>query len=213
VILLAVGALAALVSFALTGVGLGAFAGIGAGAVLVVLFVLDWFYGAFFETVMSGRTPGKLALSLRVVREDGAPAVFGDYVLRNLMRGADYLPGPFGVALISMSADAKLRRLGDLVAGTIVVVEERESVRASVVIDPPVTEDERQTLPARVELSRDELDAIEALLRRKPRLPKERVEELAALLGPTVSERTGVQAPTWERVLTLAFAIATGKER
>ena len=38
-------------------------------------------------------------------------------------------------------------------------------------------------------------------------------EELAELFGPALSERTGVEAPTWELVLALAYARATGKER
>jgi uncharacterized RDD family membrane protein YckC len=94
--------------------------GIGAGFLLVALFLLEWGYGVGFEWAMSGRTPGKLVVSLRVVREDGSPGRFPDFLLRNLLRAADFLPAFFAVGLVTMFMDRKLRRVGDLVAGTVV---------------------------------------------------------------------------------------------
>mgnify|MGYP000126432719 CR=1 FL=1 len=58
--------------------------GASMGVVLVVLFVAEWLYGVIFETLLGGRTPGKMLVSLRVVRQDGAPAAFPDFLLRNL---------------------------------------------------------------------------------------------------------------------------------
>ena len=54
---------------------------------------------------------------------------------------------------------------------------------------------------------------IEEFIRRRPQLSRERAEELAELFGPALSERTGIEADTWERVLVLAYARATGKDR
>lgn len=187
--------------------------GVGTGALLLALFLMEWGYGALFETLLSGRTPGKLVFSLRVVREDGAPGSFPDFLLRNLLRAADFLPGFFAVGLTSMFLDRKLRRLGDLVAGTVVVVEQRGKVLGSLVIEPPVSDEERQALPSRVALTADEVAIIESFLRRRADLTADRAEELARQLGPSLSERTGVQATTWERVLVLAYARATGKDR
>jgi hypothetical protein len=152
-------------------------------------------------------------MSLRVVRENGAPAQFQDYFLRNLVRPADFMPIAFGLGVLVMMFDRKLRRIGDLVAGTVVVVEERGTVLGGVTVEPPVTDVERQALPPRVELSRDEVAVIEAFLRRRRVLSAERAEELAMLFGPSLSARTGVSAPSWERVLVLAYARATGKDR
>lgn len=187
--------------------------GIGMGFGLLILFLLEWFYGVFFETVLAGRTPGKLILSLRVVRVDGSPGRFPDFLLRNLLRGVDFLPVLFGVGLVAMLLDDRMRRIGDMVAGTVVVSEERSSVLGGVTIHPPVTDEERRELPGRVDLDREELAVIEEFLRRRRTLSDERAEELAWSLGPALSERTGVQASTWERVLTLAYARATGKDR
>ncbi len=193
----------------------GAVPGLGGasmGIYFLFLFLLDWFYGVFFEAAFHGQTPGKYAMQLRVVCLDGSPARVPDVLLRNLMRAADFLPMFFGVGVLVMAFDSKLRRLGDLVGGTVVVAEERTRMLQEIRIEPPVSEEERQGLPAGVDLSAEELATLEAFLRRRDRLSAERVEELAWLFGPALSERTGIEAPTWERVLVLAYARATGKD-
>ncbi|MEM6930525.1 MAG: RDD family protein [Myxococcota bacterium] len=190
--------------------GLG---GVGRGLLALLAFGLQWLYGVVFEVLWSGRTPGKAVMSLRVVRADGSPGRFPDFLLRNLLRFVDFLPAAFGLGVLVMAMDGKLRRIGDLVGGTIVVVEQRTHVLAAVPIVPPVTSEERQALPARVDLSRSEVRAIEALLRRRSRLTDERAEELAAFFAPEVTRRTGIEADSAERVLTLAYARVTGRDR
>lgn len=187
--------------------------GIGTGMLLLGLFLIEWFYGVLFETYLSGQTPGKKLLSLRVVRSDGAPARFPDFLLRNLLRAADFLPFGFAVGVATMLVDRRMRRLGDMVAGTVVVVEERTHFHGELRVEPPVSEEERRALPSRVDLNRQELAVIEAFLRRRHRFSDERAEELAWNFGPALAERTGIQANTWERTLTLAYARATGKDR
>ena len=193
--------------------------GFGTGLFLLGLFVVQWLYGAILETAFSGRTPGKMVLSLRVVRVDGAPAQMPDFLLRNLLRAADALPllfgvlPTFGVGALVMLAGRQQRRLGDLVSGTVVVAEDKAHMLGTVALDPPVTEEERQSLPPAVRLSNEELQVIEAFLRRRRRLSDERAEELARFFAPTVTEREGVEAPTAERVLALAYARATGRDR
>ena len=76
-----------------------------------------------------------------------------------------------------------------------------------------MTAEERQRLPARVRLSPEEIEVIEAFLIRRPRLGAERAEDLARHFGPQLQAREGVEAPTWERTLVLAYARATGKDR
>jgi uncharacterized RDD family membrane protein YckC len=171
--------------------------GIGTGGFLLGLFFLEWGYGVLFEWLMSGRTPGKLALGIRVVREDGAPGRFSDFLLRNLLRTADFLPGFFAVGLVSMLLDSRFRRLGDLVGGTVVVVEDRERMLSTVAIEPPVTEEERQSMPVSLALTIKERRVLEVYMRRLPRLSRERAEELAALYGPALHDRTGWRAETW----------------
>jgi uncharacterized RDD family membrane protein YckC len=195
---------------ALLGASLGE--GVGTGALLVALFLCTWFYGAFFETILRGRTPGKLVLALRVVSLSGAPARPAQYLLRNLLRGVDFLPVGYGVGVVAMAVTGGLRRVGDLVAGTIVIDERRWQVRGDVVLSAPVTEEERRALPARVEMTLEEQRAVEAWIRRRERLSAGRAEELAALLSPRYRTQ-GIDAPTEARVLELAYARASGRDR
>ncbi len=187
--------------------------GLSTGVMMLGLFALQWLYGVFFELVLAGRTPGKVALELRVVRTDGSAARFPDLLLRNLVRAADFLPVGFAVGVLVMAADSRLRRLGDLVAGTVVIAEDRTRLLAGVRIDPPISDEERRALPARVRLSPEEVEVIEAFLARRPQLGRKQAEDLARHFGPALSAREGVVAPTWERVLALAWARATGRDR
>ncbi len=163
------------------------------GVIAVVLFLLEWWYYVFFETIWSGRTPGKRALSLRVVTERGHPLSFGDSFLRNILRAADFLPALYAVGLAVMGRDARFRRLGDLVAGTIVIAEERRVVSMPLRLDPPPTAKELRALPQRVPLAGDELDAIELFLRRADRLSHGRRQELAEMVAPAFARRVGAR--------------------
>jgi uncharacterized RDD family membrane protein YckC len=79
-------------------------------------FLLDWVYFAGLEIAMRGRTPGKKMVGLRVVSRNGGTASAGSLAARNLLRPVDFL---VGVPLMAM--DPLSRRLGDRLAGTIVV--------------------------------------------------------------------------------------------
>lgn len=119
------------------------FGSLVAGGVLVLYFLQAWFYGVYFETYFNGRTPGKWAVGLRVISDDGQPISGEQALLRNLLRLVDlapvhtlaaldpenlflsFIPIPTGlVGLTSMLLTGKLQRLGDIVAGTIVVIDE-----------------------------------------------------------------------------------------
>ena len=97
-------------------------------ALLVVIqFIIINGYFAIFEWLWSGQTPGKRWLKLRVIREDGRPISFYEAMIRNLIRVIDFMVPPFySVGLVSVFATSRDQRVGDLVAGT-VVVRERES--------------------------------------------------------------------------------------
>jgi uncharacterized RDD family membrane protein YckC len=83
---------------------------------VVGMFLLDWGYFAGFEIATGGRTLGKMALRLRVLTAEGGTPGPGSLLIRNLVRSVDLL---FGVPL--MAIDPLARRLGDRLAGTLVV--------------------------------------------------------------------------------------------
>lgn len=164
------------------------------GLVLLALFLLEWCYHVLFEALWDGRTPGKRLLRLRVVKEGGYPITFVDALLRNLLRAADFLPVLYAVGALVMAGDERFRRLGDLVAGTMVIADERRAAARPLLLDPPPTAAELAALPSRVPLSSDELEAVELLLRRRAMLSPEREEELAQMIAPLFVTRLGVEA-------------------
>ncbi len=96
--------------------------GFGQAVLYIVGFFAMWGYFLFFESVWDGRTPGKRALGLRVLHDGGEPLSFQGSVLRNLIRIVDLQPGFAGMAgAASILLNRRAQRLGDLVAGTIVV--------------------------------------------------------------------------------------------
>lgn len=92
------------------------------GLVLVALFFLWWGYAAAFEAVNNGQTLGKAAVGLRVVARSGLSINAAQAVLRNLIRLVDVAP-PFFPGVIAMAVSPRFQRLGDLAAGTIVVLD------------------------------------------------------------------------------------------
>jgi len=93
----------------------------GTGVSLVALFLLMWAYAVVCEVCFHGQTPGKRALGLRVVRADGAPVTWVSSVVRNLLRVVDMLPGVYAIGLLSTLIDPGSRRIGDIVANTLVI--------------------------------------------------------------------------------------------
>ncbi len=96
---------------------------IGPAVWIVGVFAIHWFYFVFFELAWSGQTPGKRLVGIRVVRAGGYPVTFLAVLTRNLLRVIDWLPMAYGVGLVSAFCEPERRRLGDLVARTLVVRE------------------------------------------------------------------------------------------
>lgn len=94
-------------------------------AIVIGAFLVQWGYWTLFETIWEGRSLGKRALRIRVVKVDGSPVGFADVALRNLGRVADFLPALYALGLVTMVANPRSRRLGDLLAGTLVVRERK----------------------------------------------------------------------------------------
>jgi len=86
-------------------------------------FLILWGYFVTFEALWDGQTPGKRLLGLRVVRNGGGGIDIGASAARNLVRFVDFLPFGYFVGMAAIVANARNQRLGDLVAGTIVVRE------------------------------------------------------------------------------------------
>jgi uncharacterized RDD family membrane protein YckC len=121
----------------------GAVEGDGGGGFLAAVTIVGSFlvwsgYDVAFETLASGRTPGKRAAGLRVVRLGGEPVGFMASAVRNLLRLIDMQPGIlYAVGAVTILFSRRNQRLGDLAAGTLVVRERRAPLPTP---RPPVTD-------------------------------------------------------------------------
>ena len=140
----------------------------------ILLFLLVDTYFAFFEWIWNGQTPGKRWMKLRVIREDGRPITFWEAALRNLIRTLDMMPF-YSIGLIWVFINSRDQRVGDMVAGT-VVVREREAeappfaqVFASPVSDPALRRSFKPVpfTASLNSLTDSEIQVVETFLRRR----------------------------------------------
>jgi uncharacterized RDD family membrane protein YckC len=157
------------------------FGRLGQGILLITVFLLEWFYPVLFEVYRNGATPGKQALNLAVVQDDGIPVGWSASMVRNLLRTADLLPFLYGCGLLSMMLSRDFKRLGDIAARTVVVYRDKArplpALPEAIPRHPPVP------------LTASEQQALIAFAVRTRRLTVERAEELAqiaaAIGGPS----------------------------
>jgi uncharacterized RDD family membrane protein YckC len=90
---------------------------------IIGCFLLYWGYFALFEAIWNGQTPGKRNVGIRVVKDSGRAINTYEAISRNFLRSIDQLPGMYVFGLISMAISRENRRIGDYVAGTLVVHE------------------------------------------------------------------------------------------
>jgi uncharacterized RDD family membrane protein YckC len=184
----------------------------GIGVLLVLLFLAQWGYFTTLEA-LRGASPGKSALGLRVVTLEGRPIGFGASLLRNLLRAADALPFGYIAGVVSISLTSRFQRVGDLVAGTMVVRTDRAAAARPIVLRPPATPLEMREIPDEVRLDPEERAAFELFLRRDFSMGPARRDELAGLLSDVLLRRFGIRRLPPARAIALLYdqAISEGR--
>jgi uncharacterized RDD family membrane protein YckC len=133
-------------------------------------FCIYWGYYAIFESLWKGQTPGKRWAGIRVIKDSGRPINAFEAIGRNLARAVDVLPAFYGVGVIVMLLNAKHRRLGDYVAGTLVVHESSDRESTIFFNTPTRTE---FALHQAAGLTLQEAELIETFLARRLEIPPE----------------------------------------
>ena len=152
---------------------LGGFRGMGVGVMMLIAFGLEWLYPIAFELLPGAATPGKRILGLQVMMDTGLPVTPSAAVTRNLLRVADFMPVAYAFALLAMLLRRDFKRLGDIVAGTLVVHADKVRLAGAL--------PQAEPLAPRVPLTRAQQVAILHLAGRTCRLTADRVDELATL--------------------------------
>ncbi len=166
-------------------------------AVAAIVFILVPFclycgYFAFFEIIWKGRTPGKRVAGIRVIHQTGRPMTAIECIGRNLLRGVDILPAAYGVGLVCMMCNAQNRRLGDYIAGTIVVHDKSLDSVTQTWGDKPLS---GPMQPELRKLSPDDLVLIETYLNRRYEIDKFVRATTAQRIVAMIAERSGVPKP------------------
>lgn len=179
----------------------------GAALLWVLTFMSVWGYFTFFEGFRNGQTPGKRRAGIRVVSETGHAITFGSAAARNLLRVADFLPSFYLIGGLFVAIHPRARRLGDLVAGTVVVRDRPAEVTP---LAPVSTTEEADTAVGVPELDDDEFRLLREYTDRAPSLPPEvrmRVASgLAERFMPRFPEFSGLPGAFLAEVFTLEQA-------
>jgi uncharacterized RDD family membrane protein YckC len=168
------------------------------GAIILVLvpFCLYWGYYAFFEIIWQGKTPGKRVAGIRVIHQSGRPMTAVECIGRNLMRAADILPGVYGVGLVCMMCNKQNRRIGDFVAGTIVVHDKAMESVAPTWGDWAKAESLQPELRT---LTPDDLVLIETYLNRRYEVENSVRTTTAQRIVTIITQKSGMTKPPDQR--------------
>ncbi len=166
------------------------------GQLLLVAAVLaaGWGWDVAWEVAWDGQTPGKRALGLRVVRLDGAPVGLGESLVRNALRVVE-LPLGYAPAVLAVALGSRRQRLGDLVAGTLVVQERHFDL--SRYGAAPAVEARWRVLKGRAPdlLAPADFERLLDFLRRRAGFEAAPRARLAERLAATLSARAGLGPP------------------
>ncbi len=213
-------------AFFLIGLIISFFAGAGGSglAVAVILigwFVSEWFYGGLFETYWNGQTPGKRIMGLRVLTTDGQPINGLQAVMRNVFRTADMYPmlsiqilgdlppayifPTFFAGLAVMACNRQFQRVGDLVCGTLVVIEEKPWLTEVAKAEDPRTAALAELLPTDFRVSRSMAQTLSSYVERRRYFTPARRREIAGHLGEPLLQRFGLPSDTSYDLLLCAL--------
>jgi uncharacterized RDD family membrane protein YckC len=180
-------------------------------AMVLFHFLLYWGYFALFEAFWNGQTPGKHFVKIRVIKDSGRQITLFEALARNLVRVIDMLPpNLYLVGLVSMLCNQQQKRLGDFVAGTIVIHEQAHeqpmlghnsrSITASL-YQPPATQSTHRIgafqppADAVARLRAEDLNVIESFLARALDFDLATRAEIAGRIATSMFTRMNLPYP------------------
>ncbi|GFZ78232.1 hypothetical protein GCM10008018_24640 [Paenibacillus marchantiophytorum] len=153
---------------------------------IILLILLNLGYFVCTEAYMGGQTWGKRWLGLRVLQNNGQSATLLSILIRNLFRLLDMMPTFYFLGAVSILFSAKDKRIGDMVAGTIVVVEARfERMKRRKQLEKAISKKNYPLLALdmeeaqRAEITDQDWQLLQAWVERIPTMANDRLAELA----------------------------------
>jgi len=195
----------------------------GIGIFLLILFLLFWGYFALSEAFNNGRTLGKRVARIRVIHQSGRGINFAEALARNLVRVIDYMPGFYGVGIAAMFMSKQSQRLGDMVAGTLVVREReveapmwgestsRTLTAAALAPNSPIPPPHLRVAlpaPALAKLTAADLEVLEGFFSRRLDMDLATRSALAGRIASALCAKSGLAMPAEISVETFLEAVA-----
>lgn len=187
---------AALYAIVLNGISLvlGALSSEVAQAVANVAATFGIFaYFILFEGLSQGQTLGKRATNIRVVMTDGTPVTMLAAFYRNLVRPGDFFPFFYMAGFVCIFTNPRAQRLGDLVAGTMVIRAVRPTTHFAAAPHRYGIHPFEANIPGLEKMSIEEYFALKRLCDRFPALPRETQEDSVRRIWVPFAAKHGVQ--------------------
>jgi uncharacterized RDD family membrane protein YckC len=197
------------------------FPGLAVAGGFILWFLLDWFYGGAFETWFNGQTPGKWVLGIRVLSTNGQPINGIQAILRNFLRSVDMFPmvslEAFGIpaaaypvptfmlALVLMALSPRFQRLGDMVSGTMVVIEQRHWLTGVARLEDARVPQLANLIPSDYPISRTLARTLAAYVERRRFFAAPRRREVARHVAEPLIRRFGFPPDTSHDLLLCAL--------
>jgi len=157
--------------------------------IIIAYFCVFWGYFAAFEAFWKGQTPGKRWAGIRVIKDTGRPIDAFEAIARNFLRVVDFFPGFYGIGIVTMLLNSKNRRLGDFVAGTL-VVHERTAKESDLFFNTSLKAE--AVLYQATRLSVQEVELIETFLARRLDIPAEVRKQSAVRIAEMIGGKLGI---------------------
>jgi uncharacterized RDD family membrane protein YckC len=181
----------------------------GAAILLLFYFLLYFGYFALFEIIWNGQTPGKRWTKIRVIKDSGRPLTPVESIGRNLMRIVDWMPGFYAIGIVTALLTKENKRLGDLVAGSLVVRETSFSDIRPAWHAPQTPAGPILAPLGSIQLSADECALIESFLNRRfdlePNVRYRVAEDIVRRLRPKLTLPSENVLPTEKLLEALAY--------
>jgi uncharacterized RDD family membrane protein YckC len=188
--------------------------------IILVPFLLHWGYFTLFEGLWQGQTPGKRIAKIRVIQQSGRSITMFESLARNLLRAIDALPAMYVAGTISIFVTSRNQRIGDLVAGTLVVHEGQLRDHTTLgntrlftqTVQQAAVAPRASTIPAdalsRIRIA--DLEAIETFLERRLDMTLEVRQSLAMRLAASTAARMNLPPPAAMHPETFLEEVAYG---
>ena len=194
---------------------------LGIAFMLILIFIMEWLYGGLLETYWNGQTVGKRVMGIRVLSIDGQPINGLQAMMRNILRFADMMPlipyealfempspipiPTFLIGLVAPVMTKRFQRLGDIVCGTMVVIEEKGWLLDAAKVEDPRVAQLAEELPTGFSVSRTFARALATYVDRRQLFSPPRRREIARHLGEPLVKRFGLPPDTSYDLLLCAL--------